>query len=121
MELRSLSSFTWLLLLLLASNATLMAQAAGKPSSGADIFNTKCTLCHAADGSGSTPLGKQLQAADLRSKDVQKLSDAEMRRIIHDGQANMPPFADDLNNEEISQVIRYIRALARTAKKSPSH
>jgi len=116
-ELRSLSSITWLLLLFVTSSATLVAQEAEKSSSGASIFKSKCALCHGADGSGATPLGKQLQAANLRSKDVQKMSDADMRRIIHDGQANMPAFADQLSNEDISQVIRYIRALGKTARK----
>jgi len=116
-ELRSLSLVTWLLLVFFTSSATLVAQEAGKSSSGASIFKSKCALCHGADGSGATPLGKQLQAADLRSKDVQKRSDADMHRIIHDGQANMPAFADQLSNEEIGQVIRYIRALGRTASK----
>ena len=117
MELRSLSLVTWLLLVFFTSSPTLVAQEAGKSSSGASIFKSKCALCHGADGSGATPLGKQLQAANLRAKDVQKRSDADMHRIIHDGQANMPAFADQLSNEEISQVIRYIRALGKTASK----
>jgi cytochrome c6 len=116
-ELRSLSSVRWLFLLFFTSSVTLVAQEAGKSSSGASIFKSKCALCHGADGSGATPLGKQLQAANLRSKDVQKRSDADMYRIIHDGQANMPAFADQLSNEEISQLIRYIRALGKTARK----
>ena len=117
MELRFLSLLTWLFLLFFALGATLMAQEAGKSSSGASTFKTQCALCHSADGSGTTPLGKQLQAANLRSKDVQKMSDVEMHKIVHDGQANMPGFADQLSNEQISQVIRYIRALGKTAKK----
>ena len=70
---------------------------------------------HGADGGGKTPLGKQLQAADLRSKDVQKLGDAELHKIIHDGRANMPAFADQLSESEIDQVLKHIRALAKTA------
>ena len=104
------------LLLLLFPCVPLAAQETGKPAAGASIFKSKCVLCHAADGSGNTPLGKQLQAADLRSKDVQKLSDAEMRKIVHDGQANMPPFADQISNEEIAGVVKYIRALVKSKK-----
>lgn len=116
MELGSRNSVWWLLLLLLFTAGLLAAQENNKSSSGASIFKSKCVLCHAADGSGNTPLGKQLQAADLRSKDVQKLSDAEMRKIVHDGQANMPPFADQLSAEEIGQVVRHLRALAKAKK-----
>ena len=85
--------------------------------SGAANFKEKCVLCHGSDGSGNTPLGKQLQAADLRSKDVQKKTDAELHKVIHDGQTNMPPFGDEMSAEEIAQVIKYVRSLARAATK----
>ena len=93
------------------------AAATAEESGGAAIFKSKCTLCHGADGSGNTTLGKQLQAANLHSKDVQKRSDAELHKIIHDGNGNMPPFADQLSDEQIDQVIHYVRGLGKTAKK----
>ena len=101
-----------------AALCVLFVSAAFRPAlcqsgSGAETFKEKCVLCHGADGSGNTPLGKQLQAADLRSKDVQKKTDAELHKVIHDGQTNMPAFADDLNEEEIAQVIKYVRSLAK--------
>lgn len=83
---------------------------------GAGIFKEKCVLCHGADGGGNTPLGKQLQAANLRSKDVQKKTNAELRKTVHDGSANMPPFADQLSDEQIDQVVKYVRALGNQAK-----
>ena len=30
----------------------------GFAQSGADIYKSKCQMCHAADGSGNTPAGK---------------------------------------------------------------
>ena len=86
-------------------------------SGGGGIFKAKCVLCHGADGAGNTTLGKQLQAADLRSKDVQKKTDTELHKVIHDGNGNMPPFGDQLSDDEINQVIKYVRALGKTAKK----
>jgi mono/diheme cytochrome c family protein len=105
---------------LLGIGSVLQAQENGKASAGATIFKSKCVLCHGADGTGNTPLGKQLQSANLHSKDVQKRSDSELHKIVHDGQANMPPFADQLSDDEIDQVIKYVRtfsAPAKTAKK----
>lgn len=84
--------------------------------SGATIFKSKCQLCHGADGSGNTTLGKQLQAANLGSKDVQKKTDAELRKVVHDGNGNMPPFADQLGDGEINQVIKFVRTLGKTKK-----
>jgi cytochrome c6 len=105
----------------LVSNAILLitisnfAWAEGSP--GAATFKAKCVLCHGTDGSGNTPLGKQLQAANLRSKDVQQKPDAELRKVIHDGQTNMPAFGDQLTDEEITQVIKYVRTLGKGARK----
>lgn len=84
--------------------------------SGAATFKSKCVLCHGADGTGNTPLGKQLQAANLRSKDVQKKTNAELHKIVHDGQTNMPPFGDQLSDAQINQVIKYVRSLAKSSK-----
>ena len=103
---------------LLAGAASLSAgQNAAKAPAGAATFAKKCVLCHGADGTGNTPLGKQLQAANLHSKDVQNRPDAELHRIIHDGQGNMPPFGDQLTDDEIDQVIQYVRTFAGPVKK----
>jgi cytochrome c6 len=98
--------------LLLAVSNSALAQS----DSGAATFKSKCILCHGADGSGNTPLGKQLQAANLRSKDVQKKTNAELHKVIHDGQTNMPPFGDQLSEQQIAQVIKYVRSLGKAAK-----
>ena len=90
--------------------------ATAQEGSGATIFKSKCQLCHGADGTGDTTLGKQLQAANLGSKDVQKRTNAELTKIVHDGQANMPPFADQLSDAEISHVIQYVRQLGKAKK-----
>ncbi len=112
-ELRSLMSLAFGVLLL----ATFSNLAWSEESPGETIFKAKCVLCHGADGAGDTPLGKQLQAANLHSKDVQKKTDAELHKIVHDGGANMPPFGEQLSDEEITQVIKYVRTLGKQAKK----
>src|SRR5215475_1728755 len=92
-------------------------QARAEGSPGATVFKSKCALCHGADGTGNTTLGKQLQAANLRSKDVQKKTNAELHKVVHDGNGNMPPFADQLNESEINQVIQFVRSLGKPTKK----
>jgi mono/diheme cytochrome c family protein len=90
--------------------------ATAQGGSGATIFKSKCQLCHGVGGAGNTTLGKQLQAANLGSKDVQKKTDAELRKVVHDGNGNMPPFADQLSADEINQVIKFVRTLGKTKK-----
>jgi mono/diheme cytochrome c family protein len=110
------AGFRWALILsvALAFSAT-MARASD--TSGADTFKSKCVLCHGADGTGHTSLGKQLQAADLHSKDIQKKSDTELHKTVHDGNGNMPPFGEQLSDDEIDQVIKYVRATFGKAPK----
>jgi cytochrome c6 len=102
-------------LFIMGITASTLAHAEG--ASGVATFKAKCVLCHGADGAGNTTLGKQLQAANLRSKEVQKKTDAELTKAVHDGNGNMPPFADQLSDDEIAQVVKYLRTLGKTAKK----
>ena len=104
------------LMVLVVARVPVAAQGNGKTSAGAATFKAKCVLCHGADGAGNTPLGKQLQAANLHSKEVQKQTDAELHKIVHDGQANMPPFGEQLTDDEIDQVVQYVRTFAAPAK-----
>jgi mono/diheme cytochrome c family protein len=116
-KLQSQKSVSWIAILLFVAGCSLLAQESSKSDSGAATFKSKCVVCHGADGTGNTPLGKQLQAANFHSKDVQKLSNAELHKIVHDGQANMPAFADQLSDEEITQVVKYVRQLGKTPVK----
>jgi mono/diheme cytochrome c family protein len=80
----------------------------------AGLFKTKCASCHDADGSGSGPVGKRMGASDLRSPEVQKLTDAELTEIINNGKGkNMPPYKDKLTGEQIKQLVAHIRDLAK--------
>jgi|ERR1700722_235223 cytochrome c6 len=77
------------------------------------IYKTNCVLCHAADGSGSSPSGKALKAEDLRLALVQKKSDAELTSAITNGKGKMPAFEKKLKPDQIAQLVAYIRALPK--------
>ena len=110
------AAFRWALIISLALTFSAPIARASE-TSGAATFKSKCVLCHGADGTGTTSLGKQLQAADLHSKDIQKKSDAELHKVVHDGNGNMPPFGEQLSDDEIDQVIKYVRATFGKAPK----
>jgi cytochrome c6 len=78
---------------------------------GASLFKAKCAMCHGADGSGATPMGKSMKLRDLRSPEVQKQSDAEMTKITADGKGKMPAYKGKLTDAEISAIIAHIRTL----------
>jgi cytochrome c6 len=77
------------------------------------IFETNCVLCHAPDGSGSSPSGKALKAQDLRSELIQKKTDDELVAAITNGKGKMPAFGKKLKPDQITQLVAYIRALPK--------
>jgi mono/diheme cytochrome c family protein len=81
-------------------------------SDGAKLFSTNCTLCHAADGSGTSPTGKALKAKDLRSAEVQQVSDADITALITNGKGKMPAFGKKLKPDDVKALVVYIRSLA---------
>ena len=87
----------------------------GRAPDGGKIFADQCALCHGDDGAG-TELGKRFKVKDLRSKEVQDKSSADLALIVHDGKNNMPPFGKRLDDKQIESLIGYIRHLA-----TPSH
>jgi cytochrome c6 len=79
----------------------------------AKSFKTNCALCHAPDGSGSSPTGKALKAKDLRSPEVQQQSDADLTLVISKGKGKMPAFGAKLKPDEIKGMVAYVRELAK--------
>jgi len=57
-----------------------------------------------------------LNAADLRSAEVQKQSDAQLAQVISEGRKNMPSFSDSLTQDQIRALVAYIRRLAKSRK-----
>lgn len=80
---------------------------------GEDIFRARCAVCHGADGAGKTAAGKKLKVPDLRSSEVQELSDEELAGTVSDGRGEMPAFGKKLGREKIRQVVSYLRKLKR--------
>lgn len=95
--------------LLLLSLACLCAHAS-------KIFDEQCAACHAKDGSG-TPAGKRVGVLDLRSREVQGLSDEELFTSIAYGvkHKNYPHgFARrGVTNQQITGLVQYIRMLRK--------
>ena len=90
----------------------LSSVAAAQNSHGDALFKENCLMCHGADGAG-TPTGKALKAAPFQSPAVEKMSDAELATIIHNGKNNMPEFGNRLTSPQIDSLVSYIRQLQK--------
>ena len=77
------------------------------------LFKSKCVMCHGPDGSGNTPIGKATGITDLRSAQVQKLSNSQLSAIISNGKGKMPAFGSSLSKPQIDELVAFIRSLAK--------
>ncbi len=80
-------------------------------------FADHCATCHANNGSGQTPIGKNVnpKALDLRLPDIQSMSDGEIFWVIHNGIrfTAMPAWGEgDLAEDKDSwKLVHFIRHL----------
>lgn len=80
----------------------------------ATLYKAKCAVCHSADGSGSGEMGKRLGSPDLRSDAIQKATDAQLTDSITNGKGKkMPAYKGKLADEQIKDLVGYIRDLAK--------
>lgn len=92
-------------LVVLCSNSAMAQDAAA-------TYKAKCQLCHGPDGKGS-PTGVKMGTHDFTSADVQKQTDAQLTDVINKGKNKMPPYAGKLKDNEIKDLVAYIRGLAK--------
>ena len=104
---------------LLAAATTAAANAKAEP--GKELFAENCTLCHGEKG---TPpeMAKNLGVADLASAKWQaSRTDEQIRKVISDGSEKpntlMRAFKNELSEEDIAALVKYVRALGKPAAK----
>ncbi len=87
-------------------------------ASGAGNFMSYCMPCHGAEGKGDGMLAEDLDAKPRDLSDAEFLSskpDKHLFKVIKEGGAavglteNMTPFMGQLSDEEIDNVIVYLR------------
>jgi cytochrome c6 len=99
---------------LLLGALALVSSSPAHAQDAAGVFKAKCAACHAADGSGSGSMGKQLGVTDLRRDAVQKQTDAQLNDSITNGKGKkMPAYKGKLADDQIKGLIAYIRELAK--------
>ncbi|MGH9498599.1 MAG: c-type cytochrome [Terriglobales bacterium] len=79
----------------------------------ATTYKSKCAGCHGAEGKADTVPGKALGAHDFASREVTKMSDAELINIIADGKNKMPAYGKSLKEAEIKDLVAFIRDLSK--------
>ncbi len=90
--------------------AGLMLSTAAFAQSGADLFKSKCAMCHGPDG---TKVNAAMGVKSLASAEIQKQSDAELTTAISKGKGKMPAYSGKLTDDQIKSLVAYVRTLKK--------
>lgn len=104
---------------LLAALSLLVPVAHADVKKAERMWKSKCQSCHGKDGKGQTDKGKKMQVKDLSAADFQaKVTDDELKKAIKEGtkreqdgvKKEMDAYGD-LSDEQLADLIAYVRAL----------
>lgn len=83
---------------------------------GARIYRQNCLNCHGSAGKGDGVAAAQLdpKPADLTSAKTQQKADPDLLEVLKFGRPGtaMPAWMGQINEEEMRDVLAYIRSLA---------
>lgn len=82
-------------------------------TSAGETFKTICAKCHKENGEGGdvTVNGKKLKTPNFKSERMKNDADEDFIDAIANGipEDGMPAFKDRLNDEQIKELVQYIR------------
>jgi mono/diheme cytochrome c family protein len=96
--------------------AVLIAVPVFAQTPGATVYNTsvpKCGMCHGADGLAATPAGKSMKVLSFKDPKMLAASDHQFFVSTKDGLNRMPAYKGKLTDQQIKDVIAYIRTLQK--------
>ena len=105
--------FTIIVTLALLAGLVTLAWAADA-AAGKAVYAKKCQTCHAPDGSGNPGMAKAMGVTfkPLGGEEVQKMSDADLKKVIMNGMGKMKPVSG-LSPSDTDDVVAYIKTLKK--------
>lgn len=99
-----------------ATLAVLCATAAfaADAKAGQAVYDKACKSCHGPDGAPNAGVAKMMKVEmkDLKSAEVQGLSDEDMKKIITEGKGKMKP-AKSVSAPAVDDVLAFVRSLKK--------
>jgi len=91
-----------------------MAYAAGNPKEGKAVYDQHCKSCHGATGVANPKIAKMMnvEIKNLASPEVQRMSDADLEKIVTQGKGKMPAVRT-VSGKSVGDVVAYIRTLKK--------
>jgi mono/diheme cytochrome c family protein len=84
---------------------------AADTAAGKAIYSRSCQSCHGLDGAPNPGIEKaeNVTIRDLKSQEVQSISDADMKNIITQGKGKMHAVSG-LSGKQLDDVVAYIKS-----------
>lgn len=95
---------------ILAFGLLLAAAVPAAADDAAALYKSKCQMCHGPDGKGSAA-GQKMGVRDFHAPEVAKESDADLFKVTKEGKNKMPKFEGKLTDDQIKELIKFIRGL----------
>ena len=98
-----------ILIALAFAAAAATALQAADATAGKAAYYKSCKSCHGPDGAGNPAVAKMMKVdmKDLKSADIQAMSDADLQKVITEGKGKMKPVASA--SPSAADVVAYIR------------
>ncbi len=111
-----------LLPLILLMATPVWAEAAGNAAKGRDLYMEKCVLCHGSKGEG-WDWAKKVEKPPVPVPDLAQVAPKRSNQFLFDvvkgggeavgGTRFMPPFGFQLSDQEVWDLVAYMRSLER--------
>ena len=89
-----------------------LSLAAANVANGKAVYDKSCKMCHGADGTPNAAMAKSMNIHDLKSDEVQALSDADIKSIIATGKGKMRP-VKSVSGADADDVAAYVHSLKK--------
>ena len=82
---------------------------------GKKLYGYDCAMCHGKDGDGKGDMASDIKnVTDFTNPDALKnRTDGELFYVIRKGQGEMPPEGDRAKDDDIWNLVNYVRSFAK--------
>jgi cytochrome c6 len=80
---------------------------------GADIYKSKCQMCHGAAGLADSGAGKAMKVKPISDSAVKKLTEGQMIEAVRNGMGKMQAYKDKLTDAQIKDAVAYFRTFMK--------
>ena len=97
------------------SLAAAAAMWAADAKAGKALYDTSCKSCHGPDGTPNANVAKMMKVEmkDLKSSDVQGMSNEDIAEVITKGKGKMQPVKAVTGKAAVDNVVAHIRSLKK--------